>query len=319
MKTRQTLTALALVIILIFAMSACSGKSESPAYDNAGLDAPEEHLEYDVDSESYGLTGLAVPQEQEDGGATEPAPNDDEKIIYTGSATVETLEFDKTLEDLAKMLADCGGFIQYSDVTGADFNSLHSGNRIYRYASYQLRIPVESFKGFQNSLITLGNIPFSSTNAENITMQYRDTAARLTARQTEEARLLELLSKAQTVEDIMAIESRLSDVRYEIESLTSTIKNWDNHVSYSTLNLEIQEVSLYTEDTPATLSYGQQLKEGFMRSLKGVGRFLKDFFKFIVTSIPVIAVLAFVAVVVIVIVKASSKKKSPKNQNKQDE
>ena len=326
MKTKRTLAALALALLLVLSFAACGAKSSMPAengsYDMA--EAPAAAPDAPMEAENYiSFTGATSERTEEisdaagDTSAEIIDPN--EKIIYTGSARVETLEFDKTLEDLEKMLADCGGFIQYSDITGADFNSLHSGYRVYRYASYQLRIPVESFKGFNESLSTLGNVPYSSSSATNITMEYQDTSARLTARQTEQTRLLELLSKAETVEDVMSIESRLSDVRYEIESLTSQIKNWDNQVSYSTLSIEIQEVALYTEDTPATLSYGEQLKEGFLRSLKNVGRFFKDLFKFLVTALPVLVVLAIVAVVVILIVKKATKNKKSKKDQKVNE
>ena len=329
MKTKRTLTALALVLLLVLSFAACGAKSEAPAEDRASYDmaeapaAPMEAETRTTAAEEIQENGFSTAKIAGGGGETgAPAPAPDEKIIYTGTARVETLEFDKTIEDLAKMLSDCGGYIQYSDITGADFNSLHSGYRVYRYASYQLRIPVESFKGFQEGLSALGNVPYSSTNADNITMQYRDTQSRLEARETEETRLLELLAKAETVEDIITIESRLSDVRYEIEILTSQIKSWDNQVSYSSLSLEIQEVALYTEDTPATLSYGEQLKEGFVRSLKSVGRFFKELLKFLVAALPVIVVLAVVAVIVILIVKSAKKKKADKaegtDQNKNE-
>lgn len=325
MKNRQTLAVLALVLVLVLSFAACGAKS-APAEDYAANDMASTPMEAPsaAESEEYDITG-EISREYgahiaTGGGETAGSTvNPDEKIIYSGDARVETLEFDKTLEDLNKMLIDCGGFIQYSDITGADFNSLHSGRQIYRYANYQLRIPAQSFKSFGENLSSLGNVPYSSSSATNITMEYHDTSARLTARQTEQTRLLELLSKAETIEDVMAIESRLSDVRYEIESLTSQIKNWDNQVSYSTLSLEIQEVALYSEDSPATLSYGEQLKEGFVRTLKAVGRFFKDLLKFLVTALPVLVVLAVVTVIVLVVIKVVRKKKAAKNSENKNE
>lgn len=317
MKKRQRLSALALAILAILSLTACSSNSKSVTSSDltapasvADDDVAVENFDYLEEAEAYDLSET-VPEAQ--------LQNPNEKMIYSGSARIETLEFDKSLEDLAKMLSACGGFVQYSDVTGADFDSIHSGRRIYRSAAYTLRIPVKDFKSFADGLSALGNVPYVSTNAENITMQYQDTEARLAARETEQSRLLELLSRAETVEDIIVIESRLSELRYDIESLTSQIKNWDNLVSYSTLSLDIQEVALYTEETPATLSYAEQLKEGFVRSLKSVGRFFKNLFKLIVTSLPVIVALAAVAVAVIIIVKAAVKKKKAKKHQKTDE
>jgi len=105
------------------------------------------------------------------------------------------------------MVSDIGGFVQSSSVTGSDFYTEHSGVTTYRSAQYVFRIPADKFKSFTESLSTLGNVPYSSTNAENITMQYSDTESRLTASRTKEARLLELLAKASSMEDILAIEN----------------------------------------------------------------------------------------------------------------
>ena len=93
--------------------------------------------------------------------------------------------------------------------------------------------------------------PIPHTYTENVTSQYYDTQARLTAYQTQEARLLEMMEKAETVEDIITIEEKLTDLRYRIESLQSTLKNWDRQVSYSTISLDVEEVQEYTPETPA--------------------------------------------------------------------
>lgn len=326
MKNRKLFSALALLLVIALVFSGCGANlpaSESEAYDMAYSESQEMPMSvveesYDSDMMELNFTSGVDNTEQQENAQTVPQ-NPAEKIIYSGYACVETLEFEKSIEDLMKMLSDCGGFIQYSDITGSDFNSLHSGAKTYRRANYTLRIPAESFNGFNEGLSAIGNVPYSSTNAENITMQYNDTSSKLAARQTEETRLLELLAKAETVEDIITIEQRLSEIRYEIESLTSQIKNWDNKVSYSTLELELREVTLYSEDSPATLSYGEQLKEAFIRSLKGIGRFFKNLLKFLVAALPVMVVLAVAAVVVVLIVKAVRKRRQVKVNDKHDE
>lgn len=310
MKASKSLTILALVLVLVLAFSACGSKSASDS--SAPMQTPQtegyKSDYYEDINDDYGFSAT-TPGEGEEG-LQQPSPS--EKIIYSGYAEIETLEFDKTLENLEKMILGSGGFIQSSDIRGNDFNTSYYGGKSYRTANYSIRIPVDKFTAFTEGLSELGNIPYSSSSAENITMQYRDTAAKLEARQTEQTRLLELLSQANSVEEILLIESRLSEVRYDIESLTSQLKGWDDLVSYSTLELSISEVALYTESSTATLSYGTQLKEGFVRSLKGVGRFFQSFFKLFVISLPVLIVLAVIAVVVIVIVRAVQKKKTLK-------
>ncbi len=108
---------------------------------------------------------------------------------------------------------------------------------------------MDKFRSVMDGLSELGNVPYSSINADNITEQYTDVQARLTSCQAEETRLLELLDKADTVDEMLQIESYLSDVRYEIESYTAQIKNWDSRISYSTVSLTFRR-SVTTQQQP---------------------------------------------------------------------
>ena len=228
-----------------------------------------------------------------------------DKIIYSGWASIETLEFDQTLADISRLIDEIGGFIQSSHVSGNDYHS----SRGFRSAEFVIRIPSDSFGPVMEGLDRFGNVPYSSTNANNITMQYVDTQARLTAREAEEARLLELLSQAANIEDLLTIERHLSNVRYEIESLTGTIRNWDSLISYSTLTLSISEVRLYTDREAADTPYGQQLVNAFNNSLAGLARFFMGAFRFLVGAFPVLVVLAVLAVPVAVVVRRVKRKK----------
>lgn len=67
------------------------------------------------------------------------------------------------------------------------------------------------------------------------------------ALETEQERLLALLEKAENVEDIITIENRLSDVRYELENYESQIRLLDNQIDYSTVYVDISEVSRVTD------------------------------------------------------------------------
>lgn len=314
MKTSQKLLSLALALVLIFAFASCGSKSpQAEMYDSS---SNESIVQDPKEAKEKSLTGAVSATDAERGGteSSEPpaAPQSADKIIYSGYTEIETLEFDKTIEDLMKMVGETGGFIQNSSVTGGDYASMYRGKDIYRNASYTIRIPSDKFKSVTDSLKTIGNVVSSNTNAENITMQYTDTEARLTACRTKEARLLELLSKATNMEDILAIENSLSDVRYEIESLTSQIKNWDSLISYSTLSIYIREVALYSKDSTSAIGYGQQLKETFVYSLRSVGHFFKDFLKFIVGALPVLAVLAIIGVPILFIIRSIRIKKKAK-------
>ena len=59
---------------------------------------------------------------------------------------------------------------------------------------------------------------------------YTDYEARLSSLNTQEERLLDMLSKSEDVETLIALEQRLSDVRYEIESIERSLRNYDMQI-----------------------------------------------------------------------------------------
>ena len=139
-------------------------------------------------------------------------------------------------------------------------------------------------------------MPYTHIYTENVTAQYYDTQARLTAYEAQEARLVEMMAIAETVEDIIAIEDTLSDIRYRIDSLQTSLNNWDRRVSYSTLHLSLEEVREYTPDEKK-ISYGEELWNAFIDAIDGVGDFFKNALVFVVSAVPalvIIAVLLFV-------------------------
>ncbi|MDR1246278.1 MAG: DUF4349 domain-containing protein, partial [Clostridiales Family XIII bacterium] len=102
---------------------------------------------------------------------------------------------------------------------------------------------------------------------------------------------------------LIALESRLSDVRYEIESLTSRLRDWQDQVDYSTVNLYINEVDHLQEQTKIDRSYAQELGDGFTSTLRGIGAFFKELFRLVFAALPVLIILAVLAFAAFLIVK----------------
>ena len=248
---------LALILALLMLLSLCACGAGSKGSDTA---AATESIQEAPAAASNGTGGLAsyssyaadaqyVEAEEDsrsgEAGAEAGEINPD-KIIYSGEAEVETRDFDDSIAKLMEMLGEYGGWIESSSLSGANYYSISRGNSGNRSASYTLRIPSDKFETMMNSLSEIGNVPYTYTYSENVTAQYYDTQARLTAYETQEARLLEMMEKAETVSDVITIEEKLTELRYQIESLQSTLNNWDRQVSYSTLRVGVTEVGEYT-------------------------------------------------------------------------
>ena len=295
----KKLLALLLAIVLTLALCACGGSAKSSATAPAAAAPREEPAEAEMfaadSAANYG--GFALTEESaEDFSSDADTPDENpEKIIYSSDVTVETTDFETSISALTALVEEYDGWIQSSSVNGADYYSSARGYSANRSAHYTLRIPSSKFSQLMGSLSTLGNVPYSHTYTENVTSQYYDVQARLTAYTTQEARLLEMMELAETVSDVIIIEEKLTELRYEIESLQSALNNWDRRVSYSTVNVSIEEVREYTPE--AEMSYGEELLRSFVDGLKDVGRFFKNALVNLVGLLPTLVVLAVVFVI----------------------
>ena len=322
MKKMKKLSTILLALIMLLSLCACGASSykyadtAAAAVEEKGLAMP---MEAPAAMEAYdaGYGGFASNSSGIEAGAAEKAVTGEirvDKIIYSANASIETTKFDETVEKLSELIMQYGGFVESSSTNGGNYYSAARGYTSNRYASYTIRIPSEYFSTLMGSLSTLGNVPYSSTYTENISSQYYDTEARLTAYRTQEQTLLKMLEQATEIEDLLAIEDKLTDVRYSIESLQSTLNNWDRKVNYSTVTLDIQEVMEYTPETPVTL--GQRIAAAFENGFKNAGSFLENLLLFILEALPVVIIIAVFAVVIIIVVRRARKKRAAKRAAK---
>lgn len=337
MMNMKKITALLLALLMVLSLAGCgssaaAAKRTESAASYAPVPAPAAGISYAADydavypeepmmaSEQAAMGGLSANgsgQNAAEQGAAAPSAGDIavEKIIYSANATVETTDFDDTIAKLEALIASYGGFIESSSISGNNYYHTSHGYASSRSADYRIRIPSRDFATLMNSLTELGNVPYSNTYTENITSQYYDVQARLEAYRTEEKSLLEMMEKADSVKDLLEIQEYLSDVRYRIESLQSTLTNWDRQVSYSTISLSVQEVQVYTPEAKA--SFGEQLRLALSRGLKSIGEFFRDLLLWLLEALPTLVVLAaFVVLIVFIVrrVRRSAKARRAKKQ-----
>jgi len=312
MTTRKRrVLSLILVIVLALGFTACGRSSKStaatpqaapvPAYGSYAADMAAEAEDAWIESpaEMKGESGFS----SRDNGQVPAAANMAEKIIYNAEVTLETTEFDAALDRIQVLVAELGGFMESTSISGSNYSSISRGNVGTRSAYFTIRIPSEHFNTLTGSLSDIGNVPYSRTYSRNITTQYYDTQSRLDAYRVQEKRLLEMLSIAETVEDMLAIQRELTDVQYELDSLTGTLRYYDNQVGYSTVNLDVQEVRDYTPEPTVRLTYWERMEKGFRESLKATGRFFTELFLWLVTSLPWLVPLAVVLAVLIALLR----------------
>ncbi len=240
-------TLIALTALLFLSGCGGSGKSESAAsYNSAAGGSYNTYYETD-DMED--AVAAAAPYEEEMKAADEGVgtvttarelAKTEEKIVYTGSLSIETKHYEETVKTLNEKVSGYGGLISSSDE-----NARYSGMRTMYLT---VRIPSASFHDFMGGAAELGNIRSQSTSRNDITRQYNDRTIEAEALATQEVKLLEMLEKAATVEEMLMIEDRLIQVQTKLNQLRSVIDNMDLDVAYSTVNIYLDEVVQYSSD-----------------------------------------------------------------------
>jgi len=259
------------------------------------------------DSGSGGvLTGTAGL----DGSSTAAQQAPARKLIRTVRLSIETDDFDNLLDSLQKQVAALGGYVEQSDISGVSLTYRNQPNS--RYASITVRIPSNQLNQFVQAAEESGNVTFKSESTEDVTLRYSDLESRKKSLTIEQERIWELLEKADTLEAVISLEERLSEIRYELESMESQLRLYDNQVDYSTIYIDINEVVDFTPVAPETT--GQQIKREFLINLRSVGNALTNLLIFLITTAPIWFLLLLVLAVIVIIAKKRPKKQKPQKQ-----
>jgi hypothetical protein len=239
------------------------------------------------------------------------AAAENRKLIKTVNLSVETKEFDTLMASLEERVQTLGGYIESMDTYNG---SAYSSYRSSRSASLTIRIPQERLSGFLDEVSGICNVIRRSESVEDVTLTYVDLETHRNALETERDRLLELMEQAETMDDILTIEERLTDVRYQLQSMESQLRVMDNQVDYSTVYLEVDEVQ---ELTPvAEQSIGERIAEGFSDSLKDVGTGFREFFIWFIVNLPHLVIWAVVIALIVLIIRKIRKRRKAKKQAK---
>ena len=117
------------------------------------------------------------------------------------------------------------------------------------------------------------------------------------------------MASAEKLEDIIALEDKLTDVRYQIDSLTGQQKLYDNQVAYATVTVSVQEVKSETVLSP---SFGQRMVKALSGSVENAVNFAQNLVIFLIYLLPFLLVLALVAVVVLLLSARARRRRKPR-------
>jgi len=246
----------------------------------------------------------------------ETAQSTQRKLIKNVDMGVETETFTELLDTIEKKTDALNGYIENSYT--------YNGSSFYgetdRNANLIIRIPAENLDEFLSAVSEESNVISRNERVTDITLHYVDLESHKKALMAEQERLLELMEQAETIEDIITLESRLSEVRYQIESMEAQLRTYDNQVAYSTVNLNIKEVRKLTPVKEQSI--WEKISTGFTESLYNVGHGLLNFGIGFIIRLPYLILWAVIIFAIVMIIKGiirAKKNKKLKKMKKQAE
>jgi large-conductance mechanosensitive channel len=312
--------------ILAGSLTGCGSSYNEAASDTAdtaaysGADYADEVYETDdaevsdyseasSSSGDYGLSNetASVNESAEDTTDTTTKVNQDsKKIIKKYNYDYETEEFDEAHAYLKQQIEAFNGYVSSSEIYGTGKRTLY----------LTARIPAEVSDQFVGQLGSLGTMVSQSESAEDITLQYTDTESRIASLKTEQERLLALLDKADTLENIITLEDRLTEVRYELENYESQRKVYDDLVTYSTVTITLEEVTYTVEVDDSTIF--SRIKTGLEKSFRDIRNDLANFLVGFIVALPYLVIWAIIIFVIVWIIKKIIKRRKAKKAAKQE-
>lgn len=330
MKKRvwKLLTTAMIAVMLLTGCGSSMAKNEaamdmmSSTSSNAG-GAMYDGFEYFVDADMKAEAEEMAPEEPQ-----APAPENgstasdnaadvqenaaSRKLIRRVYLSTETKEFDDFVAFVNGQTTTYGGYIENSDVSGTSYNAYNSNRR----ASIVIRVPAKHLDAFIAQIGNMANITSKSESSEDVTLSYIETESRIASLEIQRDKLLEWMEDAETVEELIKLEERLGEVRYQLEYYGGILRNYDNLVEFSTITLDIREVERMTIQEPDTV--GDRIGKGLSDNLYEIAEGFKNFIVWFVTSLPYLLIWAVIIVAAVLVIRVIVKKSKVKRQKRME-
>ena len=265
----RRVTGILAALALLLCLTACSGGDGAPEDAGGSKGAV---------GDSLGFEAQSSPQEDQ-GAASEPGegaasgqPGQNAKLIRRAEVSIQTEVFDQASAALESLVESCGGYFQSARVEGGSLRNQEAA----RYGEYVIRLPEQRFDAFLSQSGELGYVTRRWESSENVSQAYYDTETLLATKRPKQERLLALLEQADTMDSIIALENALSEVEYELQSLTADLDRYDDLIDYATVSLYLQEVLRITQNPGETAGLLERLGAGLSASGTGLVQGLQN-------------------------------------------
>jgi uncharacterized protein DUF4349 len=187
------------------------------------------------------------------------------RVVKTAALELRVKDgsFDQRFQEATQIASRFGGFVASSATA--------TGKR--RSGTLVIRIPVTQFESALGALSDLGTVGSRRVTGQDVTAQFVDLEARLKNWQAQEAVLLNLMAKANSIADSIRVQQNLQDVQLNIEEIKGQLRVLSDQADFSTINVSVAEAGFVAPE-PARGSVLQrawhQAVEGFLGVIAAV-------------------------------------------------
>lgn len=322
MKRRRLLSAVLCAALLTGcgdSNSAAGIRQESKSYSDAASSADYDNGYYSDTAESYGGTGDIETPAAEAGSTDEKAgltadSIQKEMLVYSCYMTVDTLEFDTSLDSFKNTLEQYGGFVETEN-----FNDGGNDGRWYteseeKWKSYAatVRIPSKNYELFCNSAGDLGDLRSKTSSVDNLSQEYSDLKTSLDIYEAKEQRYITLLSSITEDEYAVSVERELTEIQIKIAEIKTRMNQIDTDVAYSYVYFTLNEVKEYVSEPVKTDTFADRLANTLSNTGSGFLNFLEGLLFFIIYTAPYLVLIAVTVFAVSLIVRKIKKLRNSK-------
>lgn len=252
---RRRITGL-LTCLLLLLMCGCGTRSPEAQYSDTAKQAEYGNGAIPTGTADKSMQlSLAGTDIQFDRSAAD-APVLDRKIIQNANLSLKVKEVPAAVEKILMLNKQSGGYTVSSHIYK---------NNEQISAELSIKVPQQKLSDVITGISAFGELTDKVITTEDVTEEYYDAEARLKVLQAKEERLLNLMEKAASIEDIIKIENELSQTRSEIEVLSGRLKYLTNATDYSLVNITLKQAVGGAVKTPQG-TWGKSL-QGLINSL----------------------------------------------------
>ena len=281
------------IAILLFAgfVLACAENSSSnlSAFNSNASGSQSDAIS--VTQERISKSNPSEPQAQkislEDADQSQPAPVVVErKIIRNAELNLETDAPAEALQKITQIAESNGGFVVESTQSSSDVKTTTRDT-----VTMTIRVPSAKFNETLEEIRKTGNrVIVETVKGQDVTEEFIDIEARLKAKKALEEQFLEIMKRANSVDEALNIQRQIADVRGEIEQIEGRKRFLENQSALSTIKVKLQSPTAFAANSSGVFfQLSQSLSKGFDAAL--------SFILFFVTAI--VALLPFFILIVL--------------------